>query len=71
VFSVQANADDAAVRLRAAGVPASVQVEQAGGRDVWRVVASPAGEDGDAEATIVRIKASGFVDAFVVDGEES
>ncbi|MEL6838068.1 MAG: SPOR domain-containing protein [Pseudomonadota bacterium] len=71
VFSVQANADDAAARLRAAGVPASVQVEQAGGRDVWRVVASPAGEDGDAEATIVRIKASGFVDAFVVDGEES
>lgn len=68
VFSVEANAEGAAERLRAIGVPASVQVQQAGGRDVWRLVASPV--DGDADATTARIAEQGFPDAFLVENTE-
>ncbi|MDX8352432.1 SPOR domain-containing protein [Cognatiyoonia sp. IB215182] len=68
VFSVEANATGAAERLRAAGIPASVEVQQAGGRDVWRLVASPIDED--AEATIARIAEQGFPDAFLVESSD-
>ncbi len=70
VFSVQGNAEDAAQRLRNGGVPATVQVQQAGGRDVWRLVASPAGDDADADAAIARIKGLGFVDAVLVETQD-
>lgn len=69
VYSVQANAEDAAARIRAAGIPASVRVEQAGGRDVWGLIASPGSDDADADATISRIKALGFVDAILLESE--
>lgn len=64
VFSVEANANDGAQRLREAGVPASVVVQQAGGRDVWRLVAAPV--DADTDATLAQIKGLGFVDVFLV-----
>ena len=67
VFSVEANANDSAQRLRNAGVPASVVVQQAGGRDVWRLVAAPADADADADAVLAQIKGLGFVDAFLVE----
>lgn len=69
VFSVEANANGAAQRLRDAGVPASIIVSQAGGRDVWRLVAAPTGADGDPDATLTRIKGLGFADAFLVESE--
>lgn len=70
VFSVEANANAAALRLREAGVPASVLVEQAGGRDVWRLVGAPSGAEGDPETTLNRIKGLGFSDAFLINAEE-
>jgi rare lipoprotein A len=62
IFSVRANADAAAATLTAAGFTASVSAQQAGGRSVWRVVAGPV-PDQDA---LARIKALGFVDAFLL-----
>ena len=70
VFSVEVNANEAALRLREAGVPASVLVEQAGGRDVWRLVAAPTGADGDPATTLNRIKGLGFADTFLIGAEE-
>ncbi len=69
VFSVEANAVAGAQRLRDAGVPASVVVQQAGGRDVWRLVAGPAGVDGDPDTTLARIRGLGFSDAFLVGAD--
>ncbi|MEJ6401540.1 SPOR domain-containing protein [Yoonia sp. 2307UL14-13] len=66
VFSVQANADAAADRLRAANIPTSVVAQEVGGRTVWRVVSSPA-ESADADTTLTRIKDLGFVDSFLVE----
>lgn len=71
VFSVMENADATAQRLRNAGIPASVQVQQAGGRDVWQLIASPAEQDADADATIARINALGLLDAVQLDDGES
>jgi cell division septation protein DedD len=65
VFSVEANANNAAQAIRDAGVPSSVEPQDAGGRTVWRVVAGPVSDD----ATLAQIKSLGFVDAFIVDAE--
>ncbi|WP_322889497.1 MULTISPECIES: SPOR domain-containing protein [unclassified Yoonia] len=65
VFSLRANADGAAAALTAAGFGASVINLEAGGRTVWRVVAGPVP---DQEA-LARIRALGFVDAFVMTSE--
>ncbi len=62
VFSLRENADAAAATLTAAGFGATVTDQEAGGRTVWRVVAGPVP---DQEA-LSRIRALGFVDAFVV-----
>lgn len=69
VFSVEENANDAAQQLRDAGVPASVVTQQAGGRDVWRLMASSSETDADPEVTLARIKGLGFADTFLVESE--
>ncbi|WP_341366785.1 SPOR domain-containing protein [Yoonia sp. BS5-3] len=66
VFSVEANANAAAERLRGAGLPAAVIVEQAGGNDVWRVVAAQSDVDADLNAALTRIQGLGFVDAVTI-----
>jgi hypothetical protein len=65
VFSVEANANNAAQAIRDAGIPASVETQDAGGRTVWGVVAGPVSDD----ATLEQIKSLGFVDAFIVDAQ--
>jgi cell division septation protein DedD len=65
IFSVRENADSAAAALTAAGFAATVTDQEAGGRTVWRVVAGPVP---DQEA-LARIRALGFVDAFVLTSE--
>lgn len=65
VFSVENNANAAAQKIRAAGIAASVEPQDAGGRTVWRVVAGPVSDD----ATLAQLKSLGFVDAFVLDAE--
>jgi cell division septation protein DedD len=65
VFSVEANANNAAQAIRDAGIPSSVETQDAGGRTVWRVVAGPVSDD----ATLAQLKSIGFVDAFIVDAQ--
>lgn len=65
VFSVEANANGAAQKIRDAGIAASVETQDAGGRTVWRVVAGPVSDD----ATLAKLKSLGFVDAFVLPSE--
>ena len=65
VFSVERNANDAAQKIRNAGIRASVEPQDAGGRTVWRVVAGPVSDD----ATLAQLKSIGFVDAFVLPAE--
>jgi rare lipoprotein A len=71
VFSVEGNANVAAQQLRDAGVPASVVTQQAGGRDVWRLMASPTSADDDPDTTLTLIKGLGFADAFLVESESA
>ncbi|MCG3266585.1 SPOR domain-containing protein [Yoonia sp. I 8.24] len=65
VFSVEGNANNAAQAIRGAGIPSSVEPQDAGGRTVWRVVAGPVSDD----ATLAQLKSLGFVDAFIVDAQ--
>lgn len=68
VFSIQDNAENAAARLRDAGVPTTVLPQQAGGRTVWRVVSGPAADADAQTAMLATIKDAGFPDAFGFEG---
>lgn len=62
IFSVQANAQRAVATLNAAGVAAQMRNDTAKGKPYWSV-----GAFGDA-ATLAKIKAAGFKDAYVPKG---
>ena len=59
IFAVEANAQRAVDRLKAAGVAAQVRKEESQGKAFWSVTAR-----GDG-ALLARIKAAGFADAYV------
>ena len=59
-FSVEANAQRAVDTLAKAGVPAEVRKDSAKGKTYWSVIAR-----GDA-ATLKKIKAAGFADAYLL-----
>ena len=59
IFAVEANAQRAVDRLKAAGVAAQVRKEESQGKVFWSVTAR-----GDG-ALLARIKAAGFADAYV------
>ena len=67
VFSVETNANNAAIQLRNAAVPTSVIAQEVGGRTVWSVISSPV--DNDADATLASIKEAGFVDAVLIEAD--
>ena len=66
VFSVERNANAAVATIVDAGLEAAVTPQELGGRTVWRVTAGPLADMSD----IARLKALGFVDAFVVENTE-
>ncbi len=66
VYSVEGNANQAAQQITAAGIDATVNPEELGGRTVWRVLAGPLSDAND----VVRLKELGFVDAFVIEPAE-
>ncbi|EBA10690.1 lipoprotein, putative [Roseobacter sp. CCS2] len=63
IYSVEANANQAASTITDAGIDAVVTPQELGGRTVWRVTAGPLTDTGD----IARLKGLGFVDAFVLE----
>ncbi len=60
IFSVEANAKRAVAQLGTAGIPAQVRREESQGKAFWSVTAP-----GNA-ATLVKIKAAGFADAYAL-----
>ncbi len=68
VFSVEDNANQAAQRLRDAGVPTTVIAQEAGGRTVWRVASGSSDDTAERDDILAKIKDLGYVDAFVVEG---
>ena len=65
IFSVEANAQSAADKLKAGGVAADVRKEDSNGKAFWSVVASG---DGGSKALLAKVKGLGFTDAYVVSG---
>lgn len=66
VFSVESNANNAAQSIIAAGIDATVEPQEVGGRTVWRVLAGPLADTSD----VTRLRELGFVDAFVIEDAE-
>jgi len=66
VYSVEANANNAAARITAAGIAAQVSPQSMGGRTVWQVIAGPMLNAG----VVAQLKELGFVDAFVIADSE-
>lgn len=62
IFSVEANAKRATGMLDKAGVTTRTLREETGGKVFWRVVA----EGADRTATLTKVKAAGFADAYPV-----
>jgi cell division septation protein DedD len=62
IFSVEANAERAAERLRKGGQPATVRSEKSQGKAFWSVLAGP----GDRDTLLKEAKALGYADAYAV-----
>lgn len=65
IFSVEANAQRAADKLKAGGINADVRKEDSNGKVFWSVIASG---EGGSKAFLAKVKALGFSDAYVVSG---
>jgi len=65
IFAVEENAKRAVNALAKGGVPARVLTETSQGKTFWRVVADVTG---DRAATLDKVKAAGFADAYFVRG---
>ena len=66
IFSVEANADATAARLRGDGLSSRVLAQNSQGRAFWRVVVGPAPNAADRAAVLAKVKALGFADAYFV-----
>lgn len=66
IFSVEANADQAATQMRSAGMLPTVYEQSANGKKFWRVVMGPAQTKSERSALLKKIKATGFSDAYAV-----
>ena len=65
IFSVEANAQRAADRLKEGGVSADLRKEESNGKAFWSVVANGAG---GSKALLAKVRQLGFSDAYVVSG---
>ncbi|RDC72752.1 SPOR domain-containing protein [Rhodovulum sp. 12E13] len=66
IFSVEANAKEAADALRANGIVPTIYEQQSAERTFWRVVAGPASSEGDRSALLRKVKGLGYADAYAV-----
>lgn len=64
-FGVAANAEGAAARLSALGLPVARSAGSIGGKAVQVVLAGPFGSAGDAQAALGAARGAGFGDAFI------
>ena len=65
-FSVEANANSAAAKIKRNGLPANVRALKSGDKTVWRVLVGPASTRAERNALQSDVKDLGFNDAFLV-----
>lgn len=66
IFSVQANADRTADKMRKLGLPTEVHESSIKGKTFWRVVIGPANSASERADLLAKVKAEGFADAYSV-----
>lgn len=66
IFSVEANANNAANQMRAAGMIPTVKQQSIKGKAFWRVIVGPATTRSELSSLLSKIKSSGFTDAYAV-----
>jgi len=66
IFSVEANADRTADRMRATGIVPTVLQQDGQGRPFWRVIVGPAQTEAERARILEQVKAQGFADAYFV-----
>lgn len=66
IFSVAANANGTADRMRATGIVPTVLEQTSQGRTFWRVIVGPASSEAERAELLRQVKAQGFEDAYFV-----
>lgn len=66
IFSVEENANNAAVAMRTAGLSATVVRQQSQGSAFWRVIVGPAQTSAERDRLLEQVKDRGFTDAYFV-----
>ncbi|WP_371168170.1 SPOR domain-containing protein [Aliiroseovarius sp. 2305UL8-7] len=66
IFSVEANANSTASKMKQAGMVSSVKPGQSNGKSFWRVIVGPATTKAERTALLEKVKGLGFADAYFV-----
>ena len=66
IFSVEENANNAAVAMRTAGLQAQVVRQASQGSTFWRVIVGPAQTSAERDRLLAQVKDRGFTDAYFV-----
>ncbi|MDB9943879.1 SPOR domain-containing protein [Octadecabacter sp.] len=66
IFSIEANANGTADRMRATGIVPTVLEQASQGRTFWRVIVGPASSESERVELLRQVKAQGFADAYFV-----
>ncbi len=66
IFSVEANAKNAAKQMETAGLPALIKKTTSGSKTFWRVIVGPASSKSDLKSMIKKVHGTGFTDAYAV-----
>ncbi|MGR3485258.1 MAG: SPOR domain-containing protein [Paracoccaceae bacterium] len=66
LFAQRGNADASAERLRAQGLPVSIETGAGGGRPLYRVIVGPAASAAARDANLAAARGAGFADAYLV-----
>lgn len=66
IFSIEANANNTATAMRQAGMVPTVKKQSSSGKTFWRVLVGPARTRAEIDALLIKIKETGFTDAYAV-----
>ena len=66
IFSVEANADQAAELLRNSGIIPTMKTFETNGKPFWRLLIGPVTDTAERDAVMAKIRGLGFADAYAV-----
>ncbi|MCF2872028.1 SPOR domain-containing protein [Octadecabacter sp. G9-8] len=66
IFSIEANANGTADRMRATGIVPTVLEQTSQGRTFWRVIVGPTSSESERAELLRQVKSQGFEDAYFV-----